>query len=305
MTPARVKGKSTTRGELSLMDRDKLEKIIPVIAEKHHFRFEMIEKDYYLTRILNSINEHLSRDIIFRGGTLLNKVYLNYHRLSEDLDFSYGGNAKLETRSQRSKAITPIRGKMPSFLSLLELTSDAPEGKGFNNSTQYLFDIQYASVITNRKESIKLEISLRQPPFLPSVSVQVKHFYQDPFTKEDLFPQGSVLALSLDESVAEKLKAAISRLTPAVRDYYDLAHFIKSGFDFSRPDFLKMVNEKLRLDGYARGYSHNLGLFDQAIQELKRTVKTDLAPMIRVDEEFDLDKVLEKFNQVFSDKRLA
>ena len=291
------------RGESLSMDRDKLGKIIPVISEKHHFRFEMIEKDYHLTRILNSVNEHLSRDIVFKGGTLLNKVYLNYHRLSEDLDFSYRGNVELATRSQRSKAITPIREKMPSFLSLLELTSDDPKGKGFNNSTQYLFDIQYDSIITNRKEGIKLEISLRQLPFLAPVTVQVKHFYQDPFTKEDLFPQGSVLALSLDESVGEKLKAAISRLTPAVRDYYDLWHFIKLDFDFSRPDFLKMVNEKLRLDGYTRGYSHNLGLSDQAIQELKRTVKTDLAPMIRTDEEFYLDKVLEKFNQIFSDKK--
>ena len=61
--------------------------------------------------------------------------------------------------------------------------------------------------------------------------------------------------------------------------------------------------EKFRLDGYTRDYSHNLGLSDQAVRELKRTIKTDLAPMIRTDEEFDLDKVLEKFNQIFSDKK--
>ncbi|MHB1276426.1 MAG: nucleotidyl transferase AbiEii/AbiGii toxin family protein [Candidatus Humimicrobiaceae bacterium] len=38
-----------------------------------------------MTRILNAVNQYLSCDIIFKGGTLLNKAYLNYHRLSEDL----------------------------------------------------------------------------------------------------------------------------------------------------------------------------------------------------------------------------
>jgi len=285
------------------MDKDKLKDIIYYLADEQGFLPSIIEKDYHLTRILNAVNEHLSRDIIFKGGTLLNKVYLNYHRLSEDLDFSYRTGVNLATRSQRSKAITPVREKMPPFLSLLSLASDNPKGKGFNNSTQYLFSIRYSSVIAVREEVIKLEISLRQPPFLPPVIVPVKHFYQDPFTGKDLFPQGSVLALSLEESVAEKFKASISRLTPAIRDYYDLGHFIKSGFDFSRPEFLKIVNEKLRLDKYTRDYSRNLGLSDAAIQELKRTIKNALAPMIRTDEEFDLDEVLKYFNKLFGKKQ--
>lgn len=280
------------------MDKEKLRDIIRYLADEHGFLASIIEKDYHLTRILNAINEHLSRDIIFKGGTLLNKVYLNYHRLSEDLDFSYRSGTDLKSRGQRSKAITPIREKMPSFLSFLDLKSDAPEGKGFNNSTQYLFNIRFSSVITSREEVIKLEISLRQPPFLSPVTVAVKHFYQDPFSGKDLFPQGSVLALSLEESVAEKLKASISRLTPAIRDYYDLWHFIKTGFDFSRPKFLKIVNEKLRLDGHERDFSYNLGLSDSAIQELKRTIKIGLAPMIRANEQFDLDKVLAFFNKL-------
>jgi len=284
------------------MDKEKLRDIIRYLADEYGFLASIIEKDYHLTRILNAINEHLSRDIIFKGGTLLNKVYLNYHRLSEDLDFSYRSGTDLKTRSQRSKAITPIREKMPFFLSFLGLKSDAPEGKGFNNSTQYLFNILFSSVIASREEVIKLEISLRQPPLLPPVTVAVKHFYQDPFSGKDLFPQGSVLALSLEESVAEKLKASISRLTPAIRDYYDLWHFIKTGFDFSRPEFLKMVNEKLRLDSHERDFSYNLGLSDSAIQELKRTIKISLAPMIRANEQFDLDKVLAFFNKLFSKK---
>ena len=284
------------------MDNNKLIDIINFIADEQGFRPAIIEKDYYLTMILNAINEHLSRDIIFKGGTLLNKVYLNYHRLSEDLDFSYRSDVDLSTRSQRSKAITPIRKKMPAFLSLLGLTSDNPEGEGFNNSVQYLFKIQYPSIIYKRKESVKLEISLRQPPFLPSVSVPVKHFYQDPFDGKDIFPRGTVLALSLEESAAEKLKASISRLTPAIRDFYDLGHLIKTGFDFSRPEFMKIVNKKLKFDDYEKDYFHNLGLSSQQIDELKRISESDLMPMIRAGEKFDLDVVLKYFNKLFAQK---
>jgi len=50
-------------GELSSMDKEKLQQIIPFIAEKFKFRLEIIEKDYYLTLILNNVKSHLSDKI--------------------------------------------------------------------------------------------------------------------------------------------------------------------------------------------------------------------------------------------------
>jgi len=283
------------------MDRDKLEKIIPVIAQKYNFRFETIEKDYYLTIILNNIESHLSDKIVFKGGTLLNKVHLNYHRLSEDLDFTY--DVPLATRSQRSKAITPIREKMPDFLKVLQLTSDNPKGEGFNNSTQYIFKVKYPSIIMARDENIKIEISLRQPPLDKPVHNVIKHFYQDPFTGEDLFPSGKVLSLSLNEAVAEKLKAAISRKDVAIRDYYDLCHIAESGFDFYQDKFIKLFKRKLSDEGHDIDYRKDFGLSADKLSILHRQVDTDLMPVIRADEKFDLEKVLERFNQVLADRR--
>ena len=191
---------------------------------------------------------------------------------------------------------------MSNFLDYLGLESEKFTGKGFNNSTQYVFDLKYKSIMTNRKENIKFEISLRQPPMKSPTIVNIKHFYQDPFSGKDLFPQGKILALSLEECVAEKLKAAISRRTPAIRDFYDLGHFIKRKFDFRNPKFLKMVDDKLLLDECEKDYSVNLGLTALEIQELKRSVSTDLIPMIRIDEEFDLESILEEFNRMFKKK---
>ena len=284
------------------MDKTKLKDLFNYLSNEQGFVASVIEKDFHLTRILNRVNEYLSDDIVFKGGTLLNKVYLDYHRLSEDLDFAYRDKIDLSTRSRRSKAIGNIREKMSNFLNELELTSDNPMGRGFNNSTQYLFNIQYQSLLSRRKENIKLEISLRQPPVLELERVTINHFFQDPFTGEDLIERGRVLSLSLEESVAEKLKAAISRRNPVIRDYYDLGHFIKNKFDFNRTSFLELLDKKLRFDGYEKDYLYNLGLSEQMIEELKNSIDTNLIPMIRKDDQFDLDRVLMFFNEMFNGK---
>ena len=82
-------------GKSLLIDREKFKDIISAIAGKMEFRPAIVEKDYYLTVILNNIQTLFTDKIVFKGGTLLNKAYLNYHRLSEDLDFTY--NAEFTT----------------------------------------------------------------------------------------------------------------------------------------------------------------------------------------------------------------
>ena len=285
-----------------LIDKSKLKDLIPVIAGKQRFRPTIVEKDYYLTVVLNSIETLLSDKIVFKGGTLLNKMYLNYHRLSEDLDFTYYSE-DLSARSKRSKAITPIREKMPEFLKALGLKSDNPKGKGFNNSTQYVFDINYPSLITAREESVKLEISLRQPLLQKPVFNTIKHFYQDPFTGEDLIPSNKVWSLSFMEAASEKLKAAINRKEPAIRDYYDLRHIDESGFDFYEEKFIDLFKKKLFAEKYTGNYRTKFGLSADKVEGLYKQVGTDLMPVIRFDEHFDLDKVFKKFDKILSDER--
>ena len=61
--------------------------------------------------------------------------------------------------------------------------------------------------------------------------------------------------------------------------------------------------KKLSDEGCKGNYTNNFGLSDDKIEELKRQVDTDLMPVIRAGEDFDLDKVLKRFNQILSDKR--
>jgi len=53
-------------------------------------RDQQIEKDYILSWILLGIakHDHLSKVIVFKGGTVLKKIYFDDYRFSEDLDFT-------------------------------------------------------------------------------------------------------------------------------------------------------------------------------------------------------------------------
>ena len=57
-------------------------------------RDQQIEKDYVLSWRLQGIaqHEHLSKNIVFKGGTVLKKIYFEDYRFSEDLDFTLLNN---------------------------------------------------------------------------------------------------------------------------------------------------------------------------------------------------------------------
>ena len=59
-------------------------------ARKIGVRDQQIEKDYILSWILQGISQHsvLSKSLVFKGGTVLKKVYFKDYRFSEDLDFT-------------------------------------------------------------------------------------------------------------------------------------------------------------------------------------------------------------------------
>ena len=65
-------------------------KEINQIARQNGVRDTQIEKDYILSWLLNGISQHkqLAACIVFKGGTLLKKIYFEDYRFSEDLDFT-------------------------------------------------------------------------------------------------------------------------------------------------------------------------------------------------------------------------
>lgn len=60
------------------------------VSAKTGFLDYLIQKDYYATLILFLLKD--IKGIYFKGGTALQKIFLNYCRLSEDVDYTDGTN---------------------------------------------------------------------------------------------------------------------------------------------------------------------------------------------------------------------
>ncbi len=60
----------------------------------------LVEKDYYVTLVLNKINEEVP-GLIFKGGTSLSKCHKVINRFSEDIDLTL--DSEHLTEGQRKK----------------------------------------------------------------------------------------------------------------------------------------------------------------------------------------------------------
>lgn len=284
-------------------DKDEFLKILERTSAQTGFPLRLLEKDYYITIALSMIN-HLSNDLVFKGGTCLSKVYYSYYRLSEDMDFTLRLPADDATRATRRNAIKPIKEALKPFLKNLGMGTGGLENAGHRESAQYIYYLDYDSVVLSRKESIKLEIGLRFNPILATVTKHINHKFIHPFTGEPLFDGGSVNCLALKELVAEKLRAASTRKIIAARDFYDLDFLLRHEFDFRDKEFLAVFRKKLEEDGFSsdlKRYGVNLGRTDAEIAEMKAKAGDELLPVLTLDERktFDMQKTLEGLNRAF------
>jgi predicted nucleotidyltransferase component of viral defense system len=287
-----------------ILSRPELKKLIEITANKLQIQIEYLEKDYYLTLILSKINE-LCPDLVFKGGTCLNKVYFDYHRLSEDLDFSleFRQPMKAEKKagiSPRKNALKKIEADISGFmeyfsLKFVELTKQ-------DGSRQHNYVFEYIPIFANEqiKPTIKFEIRSRENNIiLRPETFEVKHKFYDPFSNEPIIPAPRVKVYQLKELLADKLAAAINRQTP--RDFYDIDYAIRKDFNFQDKEFLKVFAKKLQDDRNLKKlqqFKHNLGKTDEEIKLLNEKVYTELSPVINIsDKKYTINQTLEKFNQ--------
>lgn len=71
------------------LDRAAFEVIIENIASKHNVRRDVLEKDYYVTLLLNELSVKPNQGFAyFKGGTALYKALKSIRRFSEDIDLT-------------------------------------------------------------------------------------------------------------------------------------------------------------------------------------------------------------------------
>jgi len=286
-------------------NKDEFLKVLERTSAQTGFPQSLLEKDYYITLLLSGVNA-LSEGLMFKGGTCLSKIYYSYYRLSEDVDFSMKLPSGKVTRAVRRNTIKPVKDMIQSFVKGYGMIIEGVDQAGHNESTQYSYYVDYASGILGKKQSIKLEISLRFNPFLPISRQKVNHKFLHPFTKEPLFDGGEVNCLALKELVAEKMRAASTRLEIAPRDFYDLGYLIQAGFDFRDEELRRLFKRKLSEDGFdddLRKHRVNMGRSDKEIKDMSSRIETELLDVLALEERkiFSLQKTLAALNEVFKD----
>ena len=282
-------------------DKQKFEMRMQQVVKMTGFEAPLIEKDYYLTLLLSKIDE-LCPNLAFKGGTCLNKIYFDYHRLSEDLDFAMILPKDKMTRRERSELMKPVKEKIEPFVRRFGMKVENAEKAGHSESTMYNFKLTYDSVITNKEETVKLDISLRGSPITPTEEKEIKHKFVNQFG-EKLIDSGKIRTFSLKELLAEKMRAGATREKIAPRDFYDLDCAIRKNFDFKNKDFAEIFQKKLaeeNFDSDLKKYAVNLGRKNEEITEMKNELQKELYPVLTQKEkaEYNIDKALERINNV-------
>ncbi|MBS3121292.1 nucleotidyl transferase AbiEii/AbiGii toxin family protein [Candidatus Woesearchaeota archaeon] len=221
---------------------------------------EIVEKDLLLTLILAEFEKRkLEKELIFKGGTLLSRNYLNYHRFSEDLDFVHKDSNKLRelkrnTREKRIKQFidyfVPELKEVANILNL-EFSTDRSNTRFctiLHGRVIYIFRIYYSE-----NNFIKIEINFVEKIIHPPKRVSIKAITDFFDSRELLFTLGLkienfvVMSYTLEEIVLEKYRAILTRSELKERDLFDL-FLIKNIFN---PNINQIV-EKIKCSSLIR-----------------------------------------------------
>lgn len=247
-------------------------------------RDQQIEKDYILSWILYGIacHEQLSQTTVFKGGTVLKKVYFDHYRFSEDLDFTllHAGlpNAQIFTWLTEVFEFIKVEANIP--LSIID--NNEHEDGGIN------FYISYIGPLGGQGNNKKVKVDIsrtEQLVFAPAMH-EVFIGYSD-------LQEHKLLCYPLEEVLVEKMRSVMQRMQ--ARDFYDLWYLLAiheldatpyaSEFeakckskDLSHTDFPKKLAERIpqyksRWQSSMSEQIKDLPDFDQVEREVQRHFK--------------------------------
>ncbi|NQT59555.1 MAG: nucleotidyl transferase AbiEii/AbiGii toxin family protein [Bacteroidetes bacterium] len=252
------------------------------------FNSRLLEKDYYCSLILKGL-EFNNTNLVFKGGTCLSKVYSDFYRLSEDLDFVIPTPVNV-SRSRRRALIDPIKIRFIDQSSIFPELVIEETLQGHNNSRQYIGYVSYKSVISGLFERIKVEIGLRESLIMPMVTRKVKTILQDSFTRSYIIDPFPLTVIDFREAFSEKCRAALSRRDPAIRDFYDILYGVKKlGLQIDDAEFISFVKQKLMVPG-----SGAINISLERFHALSQQVETELRPVLR-EQDYSLFNLEESF----------
>jgi predicted nucleotidyltransferase component of viral defense system len=250
-----------------------------------------VEKDLYLTRLIWALADRFENRLLLKGGTLLSKVDLGFHRMSEDVDMVMPLTGRGDYKPGNAKRMNEVRDALKTIAPEVGFSFPHPDGERSDKHRHVLWTLPYAS--TFGTATISLEVSLRPVRRSPR-RAPLQQLLHDPLAGD--YSQAYCWALELIEARAEKVRAACTRT--AGRDFYDLGLLEAAGQDFESDEFIALVNEKLAELRHPPLNQHGLPfeLTPDRRSAVEASLKKDLPAVVRLGESpFDLDALVTNF----------
>ena len=247
-------------------------------------RDQQIEKDYILSWILFGIAKHeqLLKAVVFKGGTVLKKVYFEDYRFSEDLDFtllhSKITNEQIFEWFKEAFEFIKEEANIPFEI----INNSEHEDGGIN------FYISYIGPLGGQGNNKRIKVDISR-----SEQLVFKPVMKDAFVYYTDLEAYQLLCYPLEEVLVEKMRSVMQRMQS--RDFYDIwflleehgmdADFYVNEFEIKckskgllHTDFPKKLTERLpqykgRWKNSMSEQIKDLPDFDHVEREVKKHLK--------------------------------
>ncbi len=184
------------------------------------------EKDYLQSVVLFSLYSNIGKELVFKGGTCLYKIY-KLNRFSEDLDFTLTKRADIKK----------VTSRVIADLTMLNIQGRVKEIKEYRNEINVRLLLSGPLYKGGRETLcfIPLNISKKEQLLLEPKKESLIPLYKE-------LPTFELFVMSEKEILAEKVRAILTREKP--RDIYDLWFLmVRKDMAFD----LGLINKKLAL----------------------------------------------------------
>lgn len=270
---------------------------ISLKAREVGVRDQQIEKDYMLSWILQGVAQHeqLSNTIVFKGGTVLKKIYFDDYRFSEDLDFTLLNN-DASTGSAQATNEQIFAWFKETFNYVLEeanirleiINPDFHQDKHEHEDGGINFYISYVGPLGGQGNNKKVKVDISR-----SEKLEFKPEMKTVLLEYSDLTEHQLLCYPLEEVLVEKMRTVMQRMQ--ARDFYDIWYLLEqhnmdvnfylkefankcSNKKLNPADFLTKLAERLpqykgRWESSMKEQIQNLPDFDQVEREVMRHLK--------------------------------
>lgn len=254
-------------------------------AKKYNVSAEVIEKDYVITWILNTlVNSVIKNNFIFYGETAIKRVYFSEHRFSEDIDLISSKFYTKDLLIEYLKCIDEVKEKVN-----IELAID--NDKIISHQGRVILFINYSchEEITGAPKEIQIDFNMRADIVGDYANKNIIQNYSDMNAENNI----QLKVMTLNSILANKLGILFDTTRNEPRDIYDIWFLLQriEQFDFDLERVLEICKEKY-------GIKLSFTLLNQHLNKISKSSKWELRLAKQLSELPELKLVISDINSI-------